>query len=201
LPTLLNQIDADRLRYTTGEGWDYSNIGYLFVRQLIESLTGDKLDVALRRLVLNPLGIDSAKIVQERADLEAVVMGRARTYHPGWVYHGLMVGSVGDAAIFIDRLMAGDLLPSEQLTNMLTPFRLPGPIPGRPWAAPGYGLGVMTAETMAGTKVAGHTGGGPGSTIAAYHSLPGGFARTAALFATSEDQARTEEKTFAFLAR
>jgi len=57
VPTLLERTEAARLRYPAGAGWDYSNIGYLFVRELIESATGESLDSALRRLVLRPLGI------------------------------------------------------------------------------------------------------------------------------------------------
>ena len=37
VPELLDRLDADRLRYPAGEGWDYSNIGYLVVGQLIEA--------------------------------------------------------------------------------------------------------------------------------------------------------------------
>jgi CubicO group peptidase (beta-lactamase class C family) len=196
---LLHHADAHRLRYRTGEGWDYSNIGYLFVRRMIEALTGESLGDALGRLVLAPLGIATARIAQERADLAGVAMGNARTYHPGWVYHGLLVGSVEDAAMLLDGLLAGRLLPSGHLTDMLMAHVLPGPIPGRPWMIPGYGLGVMSGEVTGGKKVAGHTGGGPGSTIAVYRRLQGGPARTAAFFATGEDQARTEEGAFRLL--
>lgn len=199
VPVLLHHVAADRLRYTTGEGWDYSNIGYLFVRQLIETVTGGNLDAALRRLILAPLGIETARIALERAELEAVEMGSARTYHPAWVYHGLMVGSVKDAALLLDRLMTGALLPSSLLKEMLTPFILPGPVSDRPWKVPGYGLGMMTGETTVEQQVAGHTGGGPGSTIAVYRAARDAPSRTATFFATSEDQARTEEGAFGLL--
>ncbi len=196
---LLNRLEADRLRYLAGEGWDYSNIGYLVVGQVIETRTGDDLEGALQRLVLKPLGIESARVARERADLDHVAMGSASGYHPGWVYHGLLVGSVEDAALLLDRLMTGDLLPPELRRDMLTPFVLPGPVPGRPWAIPGYGLGVMAGETTGGLNVAGHTGGGPGSTIAVYRDLNPGSRRTAAFFRTSEDQTPTEEGAFALL--
>ena len=78
-----------------------------------------------------------------------VTMGSAEGYHPGWVYHGLLVGTVADAALLLDRLLAGNLLPPDLVQEMLTPFVLPGPVPGRPWAIPGYGLGLMTGETTA----------------------------------------------------
>jgi CubicO group peptidase (beta-lactamase class C family) len=196
---LLNRLDAERLRYPAGEGWEYSNVGYLAVGQLIEALTGEDLNDALRRLVLAPLQIASASLARKRVDLEPAAMGAAKGYHPGWVYHGLLVGSVQDAALLLDRLLTGRLLPPALAADMLMPIALPGPVPGRPWAMPGYGLGIMTGETKGGLRVSGHTGGGPGSTIAAYRTMNDGFARTVAFFATSEDQSRTEEGAFRLL--
>lgn len=196
---LLGRLHADRLRYPVGAGWEYSNIGYLVVGQAIEVLTGEDLGAALKRLVLQPLGIETARLARERADLDHVAMGSAQGYHPGWVYHGLLVGSVAEAALLLDRVMTGDLLPSALRRDMLIPFPLPGPVAGRPWTAPGYGLGFMIGETTGGLMVAGHTGGGPGSTIAVYRDLNEGASRTAAFFATSEDQTPTEEGAFALL--
>jgi CubicO group peptidase (beta-lactamase class C family) len=199
VPELLNRLDADRLRYPPGEGWDYSNVGYLVVGQLIETMAGSDLSAALQRLVLAPLGIGSARIALERADLENVISGSAEGYHPGWVYHGLLVGTVVDAALLLHRLLDGSLLTPELLHEMLSPFVLPGPVPGRPWLIPGYGLGAMAGETTSGLKVTGHTGGGPGSTIAIYRDLGGSTARTAAFFRASEDEAKTEEGAFRLL--
>jgi CubicO group peptidase (beta-lactamase class C family) len=199
VPELLTRLDAERLRYPAGEGWDYSNVGYLVVGRLIETLAGCDLNTALQRLVLAPLGIQSARIARERADLGHVTMGSAESYHPGWVYHGLLVGTVADAALLLDRLLGGSLLTPGLRQNMSTPFVLQGPVPGRPWQSPGYGLGIMTGETALGLKVGGHTGGGPGSTIAVYRNLCKAEARTAAYFRTSEDEARTEEGAFRLL--
>ena len=200
VPELLARVDADRLRYGSGKGWAYSNIGYLFVRQMIETVTGESIDAALKRLVLHPLAIEGARVATKPDDLAPVIMGSTSTYHPAWVYHGLLVGSVQDAAMLLHRLMCGMLLPPETLQIMLEPFGLPGPVEGRPWNKPGYGLGLMTGETTGGLRVAGHTGGGPGSTLAVYHALrTQAPSRTAAFFATRDDQARTEEKAFEFL--
>jgi CubicO group peptidase (beta-lactamase class C family) len=199
VPDLLDRLDAERLRYPAGEEWDYSNVGYLVVGQLIETRTGCSLDAALQRLILTPLGIESARIARQRADLENVAMGSARDYHPGWVYHGLLVGTVADAALLLDRLLEGGLLTPDLLQQMLTPFELPGPVPDRPWQCPGYGLGTMIGKTTEGLKAGGHTGGGPGSTIAVYRDLDKAGTRTAAFFRTSEDEAKTEEGAFRLL--
>ena len=51
---------------------------------------------------------------------------------------------------------------------MQTARTLGGPIPGRPWITPGYGLGVMHGAIDGGFSLCGHTGCGPGSVIAVY---------------------------------
>src|SRR5262249_25572874 len=52
---LLRRVDAKRLLFTPGADWAYSNVGYLFVRRLIEDETGERFDTTLRRLVFEPL--------------------------------------------------------------------------------------------------------------------------------------------------
>jgi len=193
---LCGRLDADRLIYEPGDGWHYSNIGYAVVARLIEEYLQVPLDAALRRLVLRPLGIEGARLAATPDDLNGVMMGVAG-YHPGWVYHGLLVGSVAEAALLLHRLLEGPLLPEALRDEMTTPFRLPGPIPGRPWIQPGYGLGIMCGETTAG-PVAGHTGGGPGSTIAVYRALSDS-GRTVAAFRTDEDQGVTEMEALGHL--
>lgn len=195
--TLWDKLDADRLRYEPGQGWDYSNVGYWMVAQLIQDKCDEELDVALRHLVLDPLGIVTARIASEKAHLSGVEMGKATAYHPGWVYHSLLVGAVQDAALLLHRLVSGHLLSQNLLETMLEPFVLPGPVAGRPWQVPGYGLGIMRGETLKG-PVAGHTGGGPGSTIAVYHALSG-MRATAVAFKTLEDAGPAEEKAMALV--
>jgi CubicO group peptidase (beta-lactamase class C family) len=164
---LLERSDARRLRYEPGQGWSYSNIGYLMVRELIEETAGEDVTVAISRLVLRPLGINGARIARTHAE---VAMGSASAYHPGWVYHGLAVGPLRDAALLLDRLMTGALLlPPGLLEAMGEAHPLSEPNPGRPWNRPGYGLGLMSGIVSSGHRVVGHTGGGPGSVIAVYH--------------------------------
>ena len=54
---LLARVDVDRLAYQPGDGWTYSNVGYLLVRRAIESAFGADLEAALQALVFAPLGV------------------------------------------------------------------------------------------------------------------------------------------------
>jgi CubicO group peptidase (beta-lactamase class C family) len=181
---MLARADADRLVHEPGKRWGYSNIGYTFVRQLIERTTDRPLGDALDHLVLRPLGIAGVRFAADRAHY-------LPDYDPRWVYHGLLVGSLEQATLLLQRLLLGDLLPSPLLSAMCDRYLVGGPIAGRPWKTPCYGLGLMIGETTGGETIAGHTGGGPGSAIAVYHRIdqPTG---TAAAFAAGDEDASVE---------
>jgi CubicO group peptidase (beta-lactamase class C family) len=196
VPLLLERVEVDRPRYAPGQGWRYSNIGYLFVTDLIREATDQDLDSALRRLILDPLGAEGVRLARSRADLIGVDLGESPSYHPKWVYHGLLVGSVKEAALLLHRSLAEGFLPSDLSDKMRSAHRLGGPVLGRPWRSPGYGLGLMTGETRYGWRVEGHTGGGPGSVCAVYHCAEANPPRTAAAFASGESARVVETAAF-----
>ena len=149
--------------------------------------------------MLRPLGIEDARLARVRADLDGVSMGIG-AYHPGWVYHGLIVGPLRDAALLLDRLMTGALLPTDLLAQMRDahPLDVSGQRhqghQARPWRTPAYGLGLMCGVTSHGMRAIGHTGGGPGSVIAVYRLPDAVRPYTAAEFAFGDDPAPVEER-------
>jgi CubicO group peptidase (beta-lactamase class C family) len=188
---LLAQAGANL--FPPGQGWAYSNIGYLWLRERLEALRGRD---ALLDLVLRPLGLARARLALTPQDLDGVRMGAARGYHPGWVYHGLLVGPVREAALALARLASGDLLSPQSLAAMRTARPLPQ-FNRPPWRHAAYGLGMMTPQTADGVQVYGHTGGGPGSGIAVYRH--DGSGRTVAVFALDEAPAAVEHPAAGFL--
>jgi CubicO group peptidase (beta-lactamase class C family) len=190
---LLARVDSHARGAEPGTSWTYSNVGYLLVRQLIEHADGKEIGEALTRLVLKPLGIANAGLARTPDDLMGTRWGNARRYHPGWVYHGLMIGSPAAAALLLDRLLRGDLLSPSSLRAMRESFRLGEPIRGRPWQAPGYGLGLMI-ETTAPPRFMGHTGGGPSSAAAVYHFAAPGAVVTASAFSPCDDPGLVEHR-------
>lgn len=189
---MLQRLDATRLRYAPGDGWRYSNVGYLFIARLIARVTGLRLEEALTQRVFAPLGLSRIRLATTRADLAYVNMGAASTYDPGWVYHGLLVGPLVEAALCLDRLLDGHLLPQSLLREMQTVRTLGGPIAGRPWVAPGYGLGLMQGMVESGLTLSGHTGVGPGSIIAVYHCIEGNRTASCAVFDESGNEGAVE---------
>lgn len=172
----------------------YSNIGYLLVGRLLERAGGAPLAELLSREVFAPLGLSSAALLRDRSDLAGLFFGPsssfggrpvAKAYHPGWVSHGVAAMTVSDACRFIHGLTEG-YLPDALLRRMRDALPVGGPMAGRPWVEPSYGLGLMMELDPAAGPYWGHTGGGPGVTPVAYH-MPGPVPVSVAVFLDGED--------------
>jgi CubicO group peptidase (beta-lactamase class C family) len=181
------------LDFAPGEGWCYSNVGYLFVRQIIERALGRDIGSALRYLVFDPLGLNSVQLAASPQDLVETAWGNSTGYDPGWVYHGLLVGTPEDAVRFLHSLMSGAVIPADLLAQMTTRHPIGDkPLPGRPWETTGYGLGLMIGRMASLGMAIGHSGGGPGSVCAVYHFSDRRMPCTVAAFASGDDEGRTE---------
>jgi CubicO group peptidase (beta-lactamase class C family) len=196
---LLALVPPERLLQPPGTAFAYSNVGYLLVRLAIEEAHGRPLPEALAELVLAPLGLAASVVAETPADMDRTVFSGGHGYHPGWVYHGTVVGPVAEAALALHRLLDGALLGPAALAALIDAMPAGGPLPGRPWQRTGYGLGLMAGEMAAGAGAAslgvmGHTGVGPGSVGAVYRAVPGGRPSTVAVFAAGDDAGRVERE-------
>lgn len=63
-PTRWSQIDAmlpfTDIAFKPGSRWSYSNLGYVFLGQIIQRLTGDDYEVYITKNILMPLGMTSS---------------------------------------------------------------------------------------------------------------------------------------------
>jgi D-alanyl-D-alanine carboxypeptidase len=189
---LFGRVNAERLIFAPGEDWAYSNVGYLFVRQLIEETAGLGIDEALCMLVLGPLGLSRTKIASTPDDMRLTFWGNPHGYDPRWVYHGLLIGPPSDAAGFLREVFSGTFLSEGAKSAMKTMRALGGAIAGRPWTSTGYGLGLMMGEMGEAGTVYGHSGAGHDSISALYcfPELPA--SPVVAVFGRGTDEGVTE---------
>jgi CubicO group peptidase (beta-lactamase class C family) len=184
---LLRRADANRLLFAPGQGWSYSNIGYLFVREQIERATDSELRSALHATVFAPLGVH-AFVTRRRDDMQRLAFANIHSYDPNWVYHGLIVGTAPDAARLLHRLFATAFLSDASKAAMFESVPLPFVLTGRPFVTPTPGTGLMIDPDGPRGLWYGHTGGGPGSVSAVYR-FPGlEPPRTVAAFADDRDE-------------
>lgn len=194
---LFTQVSPDRLMFPPEQGWAYSNVGYLLIRREIERAFGGPLAQAMRDLVLAPLGLGRSQLAVGRDHMAETVFPGGWGYHPGWAFHGIVVGPVAEAALALHRLLDGNLLEPATLEQMLTRHPVGGAIEGRPWLTAGYGLGLMMGamkHPVGGEDlhVVGHSAGGPGSCGAVYRAMGTPWGATAAAFTADQTEARAE---------
>ena len=191
--TLLRRVGLDHLDFQPGHGWAYSNVGYLLVRRLIERVLDEDIETALLRLVFAPLGLASVRMAAKPRDLAGTAWGNPHTYHPAWVYHGLLIGTAGDAARFLHYLVSGQVLPSDMLAAMTDRYLIGGCLTeDRPWKSAGYGLGLMIGRTARAGYAIGHSGAGPGSVAAVYHFTELDPPCTVSVFAPADTEGESE---------
>lgn len=166
---LLDMALANGPLFEPGEGWSYSNIGYMFARELIEDATGKPLGTVISDLITRPLGLTSIALSETRQHFAQLHWDAAANYDPRWVYHGCLTGTAPDAARLLRALFEGELLRASTLDQMLNARSLGGPIAGRPWMQCGYALGLMSGVMQRTGAAIGHSGAGPFSVNAVYY--------------------------------
>lgn len=136
------------LLFKPGEQFAYSNPGYWLLKRILELETATDFATAIQSLILKPLSLEQTSVV------DGPFADDLPGYPAGWVWHGLLVGSAGDAARFM----------ASELVNPLRALTVPVPGQPTPWQHPHYGLGLMIEPG----QHFGHNGGGPGYSAACY---------------------------------
>ncbi|WP_010139392.1 serine hydrolase, partial [Oceanicola sp. S124] len=161
-------------------------------RERIEAATGRSFAELVAEEICAPLGLTGVRVARDLSDMQAIAWPEGRDYHPGWVYHGLILGPARAGAELLHGLAMGRLLSPDSLRQMQQRYPIGGPIPGRPWRETGYGLGLMMGPLEGAGMVWGHSGSGPFSVNAIYH-FPGlADALTVACFTDGQDEALAE---------
>ena len=134
------------------DGFNYSNIGYLLLRMMVEEKTGLSMFGAIKALVLDPLAIDGFEEWEARSE---IVPG----YDPRWVYSGTFLADA-------DSIKRGfvKLVQHRAKTIGLDAGMTLLPHQGTGFDHPGYSYGFMNDVDLATRqpKFVGHGGGGPG---------------------------------------
>ncbi|WP_044006630.1 serine hydrolase domain-containing protein [Jannaschia sp. CCS1] len=189
---LLDVALAKGMLFEPTQGWSYSNIGYMFVVELIETTMEKPLRKVIAEMVCKPLSLLSVELAETREQFDRVHWEAATDYDPKWVYHGCLIGNAPDAARLLHALMVDHLLQPETMRQMLDARYLGGAIPDRPWTECGYALGLMSGAVKGAGKAVGHSGSGPFSVNAVYHFPDVSDPITVASFTDGTDEAVAE---------
>ena len=167
------------LRFAPGTGWAYSNLGYLILKCILERAAQLSLQQLLHRVVFSPLSLQKTFVPNTLGDVLNLTPGytalfggmdlqdMTALYHPGWVSHGVVVSTAPELARMIEALFLNQILSSALVEQMLSPIHVFGKHPLFEKLASGLGL-FVDLESPYG-RIGGHTGEGPGYSVAAFH--------------------------------
>lgn len=169
-----------KLDFEPGEGWSYSNTGYMLLYEVIETASGKTFAQALEDKVFSVLDLQNTYVAHHvdtkgiltpgycrYLNTERMIENVIATYHPDWCATGLIASTAGEVVKFFDGIFSGKLLDSKYLEQMLTLVSTGTHDPS--FKKPCYGLGIMAdPESRHGDKY-GHGGGGPGYNLWAMH--------------------------------
>jgi len=82
---LLRLTLAQGRRFAPGQGWAYSNVGYMLARERVEDIAGRSFACLVKDMICAPLGLRSVELATSREEFSRVYWPGARQYHPGWV--------------------------------------------------------------------------------------------------------------------
>jgi len=174
----LDAVLPDGLLFAPGEGWAYSNVGYMLLADITERASGRAFARVLNELVAAPLGLQRTVVVERVHDLMACIAGfgpevtadrrivdvRGR-YHPGWCAPRLAASTTEEISELFDALIAGRVLAPNTLEQMLT--FVPFATPGEPGRVIGSGMGLYCDGGSPFGRSSHHGGGGPGYNLTA----------------------------------
>ena len=182
--------------FTPGQGWHYSNTGFVIAGMLVERLTRTDIGTAVTDLVIKPAGLGDTywppagerRIRGPHAhnyllneDNPEGPLVDVTEYEPSWAgASGALVSTPSDLNQFWRKLLGGHLLPSRQLAQMQSTVPAPGIGDGA-----GYGLGLARLPLTCGGYAWGHGGGLAGAGVS-NASLRAETGREATVYITAQ---------------
>lgn len=182
--------------FLPGQGWSYTNTGYVLLGMIVERVTGHTLAAEYTRSILQPLGLRHTEFPVTTAMPRPHSNGYDVMAAGSWPLDvtatsptiawgaGAMVATIGDLDAFTRALLGGRLVTPSLLHQMEA--AAPGSLAGLKGVGVGgtYGLGLIHFTWAYACGVWGHTGDFPG-----YHTLAastGDGRRSAAMYITSD---------------
>jgi CubicO group peptidase (beta-lactamase class C family) len=143
-----------RVENIPGEGWNYSNFGYIIIQQLLEDVTGKSYGEIMHEKVFDPLGMKSATFRQpspDKPNQNAALphdpdgVPKEKAISSSALAHGGLLTTPSDLALFTIELMKSyngqsQKILSQKMTRMMFTSQVPLD-PEKLFGLTGQGLG------------------------------------------------------------
>jgi CubicO group peptidase (beta-lactamase class C family) len=154
---------AQPLRFAPGEKWEYSNLGYFALGEIIRKVSGQSWPDYVAEKIFKPTGMHSTFPTNTKQRIPTLTLGYvdndALRDAPDWKAlraSGAFLSTVLDLAKWDAMLYSGAVLSEASRRQMWTPVALND---GRPFP---YGFG-WRLEAIGGHRAVHHSGGMPGA--------------------------------------
>ena len=188
---VLDLTCSGKLDFPPGEGWHYSNTGYMLLARVIESVTQASFARNIDEGIVERLGLQCTSVAEDvdtglltpsycrSLSKDEMVENIAPRYHPGWCKTGLIISTTDEVAKFYRCLFNGSVIYPQSLAHMKSWVSVSGNA-GTFFKKPAYGLGLMIDPDWGFGGLFAHGGGGPGCRTWAMH-LPDFYGRSLTL--------------------
>lgn len=150
---LVTRAMAHAPDFPPGEGWEYSNTGYVLLGVIIQKATGQPAHQEIEDRILRPLGLDQTRWMGTSPTLPRPHAQAYQLFGPGSRvdvtdqipvdYENLsFVTTTRDENGFLRALLAGRLLPTRQLAEMKQTVPVSAEVQ-QLWPGGRYGLGLV----------------------------------------------------------
>jgi D-alanyl-D-alanine carboxypeptidase len=158
--------------FLPGEGWAYSNTGYVLLDMIIQKTTGQPAHQEIENRILRPLGLDQTRWMGTSPTLPRPHAQAYQLFGPGSrvdvtdqipVDHENLswVTTTRDENRFLRALLDGRLLPARQLAKMKQTVPVSAEVQ-KLWPGGRYGLGLVERPLSCGGSYWSHEGGDGG---------------------------------------
>ncbi|MGW6981485.1 serine hydrolase domain-containing protein [Streptomyces sp. NPDC054932] len=157
--------------FLPGEGWAYSNPGYILLGMIIQRATGHPAHREIEDRVLRPLGLDQTRWTGTSSTLPRPHARAYQLFGPGSRVdvtdqiavdrETSFVTTTRDENRFLRALLAGRLLPPRQLAEMKRTVPVSAEVQ-QMWPGGRYGLGLVERPLTCGGTYWSHEGGDGG---------------------------------------
>jgi len=158
--------------FEPGEGWAYSNTGYVLLDMIIQKATGRPAHQEIENRILRPLGLDQTRWMGTSSTLPRPHAQAYQFFGPGSRvdvtdqipvdYANLSwVTTTRDENRFLRALLGGRLLPAQQLAKMKQTVEVSAAVQEL-WPDGRYGLGLVERPLNCGGTYWSHEGGDGG---------------------------------------
>ncbi|MGW5107166.1 serine hydrolase domain-containing protein [Nocardia sp. NPDC004123] len=158
--------------FPPGQGWQYSNTGYVLLGMIIQQATGRPAHQEIEARILGPLGLDQTRWTGASPTLPEPHARAYQFFGPGAevdvtdqipVEHETLswVTTTRDENSFFRALLGGRLLPAQQLTEMKQTVPVSAELQ-QLWPGGRYGLGLAERPLSCGGTYWSHEGGDGG---------------------------------------